>query len=44
MTLKVVRKASNRFRRLRRAKVTLTMKTTIAGKTTPTSRKLSLKR
>lgn len=44
VTLKVVRKARNRFRRLRRAKVTLTTKTTIAGKTTPTSRKLSLKR
>jgi hypothetical protein len=44
VTLKVVKKARKRFKRLRRAKVTLTTKTKMAGGTTRTSRKLKLKR
>jgi hypothetical protein len=44
VTLKVVKKARKRFKRLRRAKVTLTTRTKMAGGTTPTSRKLKLKR
>jgi Ca2+-binding RTX toxin-like protein len=44
LTLKVVRKARKRFKRLRRVKVTLTTSTRIAGKTTRTTRKLTLKR
>jgi hypothetical protein len=44
VTLKVVRKARKRFKRLRKAKVTLTTTTTMAGQSTPTSRSLKLKR
>jgi Ca2+-binding RTX toxin-like protein len=44
VVVKVVKKARKRFRRLKRAKVTLVTKTVMAGKTTPTSRKLNLKR
>jgi hypothetical protein len=44
VTLKVVSKARKRFKRLRRAKVTLKTKTTMAGTSTPTSRVLKLKR
>jgi Ca2+-binding RTX toxin-like protein len=44
VTLKVVRKARKRFKRLRSAKVTLKTKTTMAGNSTPTSRTLTLRR
>ena len=44
VTLKVVKKARKRFKRLRKAKVTLRTTTTIAGTSTPTSRSLKLKR
>jgi hypothetical protein len=44
VTLKVVTKARKRFKRLRKAKVTLRTTTTIAGTSTPTSRSLKLKR
>jgi hypothetical protein len=44
VTLKVVRKARKRFKRLRSAKVTLKTKTTMAGTSTPTSRALTLRR
>jgi RTX calcium-binding nonapeptide repeat (4 copies) len=42
--LKVVRKARKRFKRMRKAKVTLVTTTVIAGQATPSSRKLRLKR
>jgi hypothetical protein len=44
VTLKVVSKARKRFKRLRKAKVTLKTTTTMAGQSTPTSRSLKLKR
>jgi len=44
VTLKVVREARKRFKRLRKAKVTLVTRTTVAGKTTRATRTLKLKR
>jgi hypothetical protein len=44
VVVKVVRKARKRFKRMKRVTVTLKTKTTMAGKTTRTSRKLRLKR
>lgn len=44
VTLKVVRKAKKRFRRMRSARVTLQTKTTIGGTSTPARRALRLKR
>jgi hypothetical protein len=44
VTLKIVSKARKRFKRLRKAKVTLKTTTTMAGQSTPTSRSLKLKR
>jgi hypothetical protein len=44
VTLKVVRKARKRFKKLRKAKVTLKTATKIGGVTTRTSRTLKLKR
>ena len=44
VTMKVVKKARTRFRRLRKARVTLVTRTTIAGTTTRATRVLKLKR
>ncbi len=44
VTLKVVRKARKRFKRLRKAKVKLVVRKTSSGRTTSTTRTLKLKR
>jgi hypothetical protein len=44
LTLKVLSKARKRFKRLRKASLTLVTKTKTAGKTTTTTKKLKVKR